>query len=98
MQALPMNDDDLDRIVKVLATQQVVLTAMVSLLQQLGVQNPQFKQTVGHSFRFFNEYKQTFRALLSGEGMTAEQEKKLWQKFGLGDLWGPSGPEEGSKG
>jgi hypothetical protein len=85
-----MNDKTIGRLVNVLAAQQVLITSLLSSVQQLGLSLEQGQRTLEASGRFAESYRNRLMELLMDAQMSEEQEKQMWNDLGLGDLWGPS--------
>ncbi|HJT21076.1 MAG TPA: hypothetical protein VJ746_11430 [Nitrospira sp.] len=90
-----MDDKILDRLLGILTAQHVMLTALISAVQQLGLTPEKAERTLQISFRFAESYHHHLKELLTDAHLSEEQEKQLWMDLGLGDLWRPSrGPDD----
>ena len=66
-----------------------------ALLQSLRVSKQEYAAAVKKCRPHAAAYKSKILASFL-EGAPPQSEKVLWESLGLGDLWGPSGPEKES--
>lgn len=85
-----MENKTIERLVNILAAQQVMLTALISCVQQLGLKPEAIQRTLQTSARFGESYRNQLKELLMDFHLSDEQEQQMWTNLGLGDLWKPS--------
>lgn len=85
----------IERLAHTLSVHHALLLAQGVLLQRLRVSKQEYAEAVKKCRPHAAAYKSKILASFL-EGAPPQSEKDLWESLGLGDLWGPSGPEEDS--
>ncbi len=90
-----MDERLVKRLAKLLAKQQVQIAMLQSCLEQSEFPRDQMKKTLQLAFQhLIVKEEQKFYQLLTSSTLDApgDAERDLWEQLGLGDLWGPSTP------
>jgi len=85
----------IERLAHTLSVHHALLLAQGVLLQRLRISKQEYADAVKKCRPHAAAYKSKILASFL-EGSPPQSEKDLWESLGLGDLWGPSGPEEES--
>ena len=85
----------IERLAHALSVHHALILAQGVLLQSLRVSKQEYAVAVKKCRPHAASYKSKILASFL-EGAPPQSEKVLWESLGLGDLWGPSGPENES--
>ena len=83
----------IERLAHALSVHHAIILAQGVLLQSLRVLKQEYAAAVKKCRPHATAYKSKILANFL-EGAPPKSEKDLWDSLGLGDLWGPSGPEK----
>ena len=83
----------IEKLAHALSVHHALLLAQGVLLQRLRISKHEYAEAVKKCRPHAAAYKSKILASFL-EGARPQSEKDLWESLGLGDLWGPSGPEE----
>src|SRR5512147_2728680 len=93
--SLMTNRKLIERLAHALSVHHALILAQGVLLQSLRVSKQEYAAAVKKCRPHAAAYKSKILASFL-EGARPQSEKALWESLGLGDLWGPSGPENES--
>ena len=84
----------IEKLAHTLSVHHALLLAQGVLLQRLRVSKQEYADAVKKCRPHAEAYESKILASFL-EGSHPQSEQDLWESLGLGDLWGPSGPEDG---